>query len=113
MMTQEVRVYDREGNLKKVISDKKARAISEENFKSQWSSTHHYEVAVERKCWCGVTFMTKKKRQVNCNTEECRKKKKRMLRDAKREKRARERETAPVCITRAPHHCKKRVDKPA
>ena len=94
MMTQEVRVYDKDGNLKKVISDKKARKISEENFNSQGHSTHNYQIAVERKCWCGVTFMTKKKRQVNCNTEECLKKKKRLLREAKKEKRAREREAS-------------------
>ena len=93
-MDQEVRVYDRWGNLKEVISDKQAREISEANFMNIGFPTHNHKIAVERKCWCGVTFTTKKKRQVNCNTEECLKKKKRMLREAKKEKRARAKEAA-------------------
>ena len=93
-MDQEVRVYDRWGNLKEVISDKRAREISETNFMNIGFPTHNHKIAVERKCWCGVTFTTKKKRQVNCNTEECLKKKKRLLREAKKEKRARAKEAA-------------------
>jgi len=86
-MTQEVRVYDKEGNLKEVISDERAREISEANFMNIGFPTHNFKIAVERKCWCGVTFTTKKKRQVNCNTEE-------LLRKAQKEKRARAKEAA-------------------
>ena len=90
-MDQEVRVYDRWGNLKEVISDEKAREKSEKNFMNYGhSSTHNFKTAVERKCWCGVTFTTKKKRQVNCNTEECLKKKKQLLRKTRKKKRERE-----------------------
>ena len=89
-MDQEVRVYDRWGNLKEVISDEKAREKSEKNFINYVHSTHNYKIAVERKCWCGVTFTTKKKRQVNCNTEECFKKKRQLRREAKKKKREKE-----------------------
>jgi len=94
-MDQEVRVYDGNGNLKEVISDKKAREISEENFNKQGHSAHHYQIAVERKCLsCGITFTTMKKRQINCNTEECVYKKKQLLREQIKEKRRRKKADA-------------------
>ena len=91
MMTQEVRVYDKWGNLKEVISDKRAKEISEANFMNISSPAHTFTLAVEKKCLiCDATFMTRKKRQVNCHSVECMKKKKEMLRRAKQEKRAEE-----------------------
>jgi len=90
-MTQEVRVYDKWGNLKEVISDKRAREISEANYMNIGFPTHNLPSAVERKCLvCDAIFMTKKKRQVNCNSVECMKKKKELLKKAKQEKRAEE-----------------------
>jgi len=90
-MTQEVRVYDKWGNLKEVISDKRAREISEANYMNIGFPTHMLKFAIERKCLvCDAIFMTKKKRQVNCNSVECMKKKKELLKKAKQEKRAEE-----------------------
>jgi len=98
-MTQEVRVYDKWGNLKEVISDKRAREISEANYMNIGFPTHNFKIAVERKCWCGVTFMTKKKRQVNCNTRECLEKKKGERRDKKRREKEerKEKEKKEIC----------------
>ena len=98
-MTQEVRVYDKWGNLKEVISDKRAREISEANYMNIGFPTHNFKIAVERKCWCGVTFMTKKKLQVNCNTRECLEKKKKERRDKKRREKEerKEKEKKEIC----------------
>ena len=90
-MTQEVRVYDGNGKLKEVISDKRAKEISEANFMNIGFTTHNFPVAIEKKCLiCDAMFMTKKKRQVNCNSAECLEKKRGILRKAKQEKRAEE-----------------------
>tara|TARA_Y100001949_G_scaffold79886_1_gene67524 strand:- start:84 stop:380 length:297 start_codon:yes stop_codon:yes gene_type:complete len=90
-MTQEVRVYDKWGNLKEVISDKRAKEISEANFMNIGFPTHNFPDAIEKKCLiCDSIFMTKKKRQVNCNSVECMKKKRELLKKAKQEKRAEE-----------------------
>ena len=90
-MTQEVRVYDGNGNLKDVISDKRAKEISEENFMNIGFPTHNFPEAIEKKCLiCDATFMTRKKRQVNCNSVECMEKKRELLKKAKQEKRAEE-----------------------
>ena len=90
-MTQEVRVYDKWGNLKEVISDKQAKEISEANFMNIGFPTHNFPAAIEKKCSvCDAMFMTKKKRQVNCNSAECLEKKRGILRKAKQEKRAEE-----------------------
>ena len=48
-MTQEVRVYDGNGNLKEVISDKRAKEISEENFMIIGFPTHNFPEATEKK----------------------------------------------------------------
>ena len=91
-MTQEVRVYDGNGNLKEVISDKRAREISEANFKLGSHPPLVLTAAIERKCSvCGAMFMTKKKRQVNCNSIECKEKKRELLKKAKQDKRTIER----------------------
>ena len=64
-MTQEVRVYDKWGNLKEVISDKRAKEISEANYVNIGFPTHNFLDAVEKKCSiCDAMFMTKKKRMV-------------------------------------------------
>jgi len=90
-MTQEVRVYDKWGNLKEVISDKQAKEISEANFMNIGFPTHNFPAAIEKKCSvCDAMFMTKKKRQVNCNSVECLEKKREILKQAKKEKRAEE-----------------------
>ena len=90
-MTQEVRVYDKWGNLKEVISDKRAREISEENYMNISFPTHTLPVAIEKKCLvCDAMFITKIKRQVNCNSTECLEKKRELLKKAKQEKRAEE-----------------------
>ena len=90
-MTQEVRVYDGNGNLKEVISDKRAKEISETNYMNIGFPTHNFPDAVEKQCSiCDAMFMTKKKRQVNCNSVECMKKKRELLKKAKQEKRAEE-----------------------
>ena len=90
-MTQEVRVYDGNGNLKEVISDKRAKEISEANFMNIGFPTHNFPVAIEKKCpVCGAIFMTKKKRQVNCNSVECMEKKRELLKKEKQYKRAEE-----------------------
>ena len=90
-MTQEVRVYDGNGNLKEVISDKRAKEISEENFMNIGFPTHNFPEATEKKCLiCDSMFMTKKKRQVNCNSTECMEKKREILRKEKQYKRAEE-----------------------
>jgi len=90
-MTQEVRVYDGNGNLKEVISDKRAKEISEANYMNIGFPTHNFPDAVEKKCSvCDAMFMTKKKRQVNCNSIECMEKKRELLKQAKKEKRAEE-----------------------
>ena len=90
-MTQEVRVYDGNGNLKEVISDKRAKEISEANYMNIGFPTHNFPDAVEKKCSiCDAMFMTKKKRQVNCNSTECMEKKREILRKTKQDKRAEE-----------------------
>jgi len=90
-MTQEVRVYDKWGNLKEVISDKRAKEISEANYMNIGFPTHNFPDAVEKKCSiCDAMFMTKKKRQVNCNSTECMEKKREILRKEKQYKRAEE-----------------------
>ena len=90
-MTQEVRVYDKWGNLKEVISDEKAKAISEANYMNIGFPTHNFPDAIEKKCLiCDSIFMTKKKRQVNCNSVECMKKKRELLKKEKQYKRAEE-----------------------
>jgi len=90
-MTQEVRVYDKWGNLKEVISDKRAKEISEANYMNIGFPTHNFPDAIEKQCSiCDAMFMTKKKRQVNCNSTECMEKKREILRKAKQDKRAEE-----------------------
>ncbi len=90
-MTQEVRVYDKWGNLKEVISDERARQISEVNYMNMNFPTHNLPVALEKKCLvCDAMFTTKRKRQVNCNSVECLEKKRELLKKAKQEKRAEE-----------------------
>ena len=90
-MTQEVRVYDKWGNLKEVISDKQAREISEANYMNIGFPTHNFPTAIEKKCpVCDAMFMTKKKRQVNCNSVECMEKKRELLKKEKQYKRAEE-----------------------
>ena len=90
-MTQEVRVYDKWGNLKEVISDKRAKEISEANYVNIGFPTHNFPAAIEKKCSvCDAMFMTKKKRQVNCNSVECLEKKREILRKAIQDKRAEE-----------------------
>jgi hypothetical protein len=90
-MTQEVRVYDKWGNLKEVISDKRAREISEANYMNIGFPTHNFPTAIEKKCpVCDAMFMTKKKRQVNCNSVECMEKKRELLKKEKQYKRAEE-----------------------
>mgnify|MGYP003154680034 CR=1 FL=1 len=85
-MSQEVRIYDKNMKLKKIISDKEVREKALASCMTPFSTAHSHKLKtpVERKCVCGVVFTTQAKRQINCNTRECLEKKKREIRDKKR-----------------------------
>ena len=63
----QVKVFDGQGNLKKIISAKEVAEISLARSMEPFHISHKLKVPVERKCWCGVKFMTQNKRQIICN----------------------------------------------
>ena len=100
-MSQEVRIYDKWGNLKKIISDKEVREKALASCMTPFSTAYSYKLKtpVERKCVCGVVFTTQVKRQINCNTRECLEKKKKERRDKKRREKEerKEKEKGEIC----------------
>jgi uncharacterized protein (DUF2062 family) len=94
-MSQEVRIYDKNMKLKKIISDKEVREKALASCMTPFSTAYSYKLKtpVERKCVCGVVFTTQVKRQINCNTRECLEKKKKERRDKKRREKQERKET--------------------
>jgi uncharacterized protein (DUF2062 family) len=100
-MSQEVRIYDKNMKLKKIISDKEVREKALASCMTPFSTAYSYKLKtpVERKCVCGVVFTTQVKRQINCNTRECLEKKKKERRDKKRREKEerKEKEKGEIC----------------
>ena len=100
-MSQEVRIYDKNMKLKKIISDEEVREKALASCMTPFSTAHSYklETPVERKCVCGVVFTTQVKRQINCNTRECLEKKKKERRDKRRREKEerKEKEKREIC----------------
>ena len=64
----QVKIFDGQGNLKKIISGKEVEAISlARSIEPLFAQALRLKVPVERKCWCGVKFTTRNKRQIICN----------------------------------------------
>ena len=63
----QVKIFDGQGNLKKIISAKEVVEISLARSMEPFHISHKLKVPVERTCWCGVKFMTQNKRQIICN----------------------------------------------
>ena len=100
-MSQEVRIYDKNMKLKKIISDKEVREKALASCMTPFSTAYSYKLKtpVERKCVCGVVFTTQVKRQINCNTRECLEKKKKERRDKRRREKEerKEKEKGEIC----------------
>ena len=100
-MSQEVRIYDKNMKLKKIISEKEVREKALASCMTPFSTAYSYKLKtpVERKCVCGVVFTTQVKRQINCNTRECLEKKKKERRDKKRREKEerKEKEKGEIC----------------